>query len=221
MAAWIRTSIIIYYLRIHLLKCFILTHYFNYFIVYYFHASIVMIINFNCKIKHNRHFQCKLKNIYIIYIYVYTYISKTRHLFLISIYTEGLNLDANMLSNISKTGYNNSKVCPVKREFRLDRENYSIKTLWTFHHYDLNERKRKVYQEKLTRQRSSRCRNKVNFDNFRDMQSMLHTSFVKRLEIKYKLQRSCQFHLWWWGCIFLSQYWSLWLCWFFLLWSSS
>ena len=96
-----------------------------------------MIINFNCKIKHNRHFQCKLKNIYIsyiyiyiyIYIYVYTYISKTRHLFLISIYTEGLNLDANMLSNISKTGYNNSKVCPVKREFRLDRENYSIKTL--------------------------------------------------------------------------------------------
>ena len=40
-----------------------------------------------------------------------------------------LYLDANMLSNISKTGYNNSKVCPVKREFRLDRENYSIKTL--------------------------------------------------------------------------------------------
>ena len=75
-----------------------------------------------------------------------------------SIYTEGLNLDASMFSNIFVLVHlsqfrslryflvlkcKNKKLCPDDREIRLDRKNYWTETLQTSNTYDLNERKRK------------------------------------------------------------------------------
>ena len=82
------------------------------------------------------------------------------------------------------TGYKNNKICPVNRETRLDREDYWIESLWTSYPYGLNERKRKAdpnlsvgcsFSYALTSwKRSARCRNNVNFDNFKNMESIFN-----------------------------------------------
>ena len=79
------------------------------------------------------------------------------------------------------TGYKNNKVCPVNRETMLDAENYWIETLRTSYPYGLNESKRETDPNlpvacsfppiPRSGQRSVRCRNNVNFDNLKDMES--------------------------------------------------
>ena len=101
-----------------------------------------------------------------------------------------------MLSNITKIftllnlyqlktlRYKNTKMCPVKRDTRLDREHYWIETLQTSVPYDLNETKKKTDPNlsvgfslpyiPRSRERSHRCRNNVNFDKPKDMQSIFN-----------------------------------------------
>ena len=108
-------------------------------------------------------------------------------------YRKELNMDVSML-NISKMF---SPVHPssqfkswfwiqkqVNREARSDRENYWIETLQTSYHYDLSEMKRKsdpnlparclLFPIPMSRQRSTRCRNNVNFDCPQDMDSIFN-----------------------------------------------
>ena len=82
------------------------------------------------------------------------------------------------------TGYKNNKMCSVNRETRLHREGYWIETLQISYPYSLNERKRNSDPNvpvgysfppiPRSRQRSARCRNNVNFDNLKDMESIFN-----------------------------------------------
>ena len=80
------------------------------------------------------------------------------------------------------TWYKNNKVCPVNSKTRLDKGNYLIESLWIFYSYGLNKTKRKDDPNlpvgclfpyiPRSRQRSSRCRNNVNFNNLKDMETI-------------------------------------------------
>lgn len=83
----------------------------------------------------------------------------------------------------SGSGYNNNTVCPVNRETKLDREDSWIENLRTSYQYGLNKRRKRKVDLNLpvgpsflpiprSRERSARCRNNVNFDNIKDMESI-------------------------------------------------
>ena len=75
-------------------------------------------------------------------------------------------------------------LCLVNFKTRLDREDYRTESLRTSYPYDLNERKREVDPNLSagcsfppilrSRQRSSRWRKNVNFDNLKDMESIFN-----------------------------------------------
>ena len=75
-------------------------------------------------------------------------------------------------------------LCLVNFKTRLDREGYRTESLRTSYPYDLNERKREVDPNLSagcsfppilrSRQRSSRWRKNVNFDNLKDMESIFN-----------------------------------------------
>lgn len=75
-------------------------------------------------------------------------------------------------------------LCLVNFKTRLDREDYRTESLRTSYPYDLNERKREVDPNlsagcsfppiSRSRQRSSRWRKSVNFDNLKDMESIFY-----------------------------------------------
>ena len=75
-------------------------------------------------------------------------------------------------------------LCLVNFKTRLDREDYRTESLRTSYPYDLNERKREVDPNLSagcsfppilrSRQRSSRWRENVNFDNLKDMESIFN-----------------------------------------------
>ena len=96
----------------------------------------------------------------------------------------GASFSVQIIEVFPGTGYKNNKLCPVNCEARLDRENYWIETLRIFYSYGLNKRKRKddpnlpvgcsFPNTPRSRQRSSKCRNNVNFNNFRDMETIFN-----------------------------------------------
>ena len=70
-------------------------------------------------------------------------------------------------------------MCSVNRETRLGKEDYWIETLRTSYIYSLNKRKRKTelnlpagFSFPKKRERSTGCRNNVNFDNPKDIESI-------------------------------------------------
>ena len=96
----------------------------------------------------------------------------------------GVSFSIQTIEVFPGTAYKNNNVCPVNFKTRLDREDYRTESLRTSYPYDLNERKREVDPNlsagcsfppiSRSRQRSSRWRKSVNFDNLKDMESIFY-----------------------------------------------